>query len=55
MKDDPLANIATLSNVQFVMKDGVVYKKDGAAKPHRHRPNGITGLRAIDEHRDTGQ
>ena len=34
VKDDPLANISTLRNVQFVMKDGVVYKKDGAAIAH---------------------
>ncbi len=31
VKDDPLANIATLKDVRFVMKDGVVYKRDGAA------------------------
>ena len=30
VNDDPLTKIATLRNVQFVMKDGVVYKKDGA-------------------------
>lgn len=31
VKDDPLANIATMKDVRFVMKDGVVYKRNGAA------------------------
>jgi imidazolonepropionase-like amidohydrolase len=31
VKDDPLANISTLKDVRFVMKEGVVYKRDGAA------------------------
>ncbi len=31
VKDNPLTNISTLRDVTFVMKDGVVYKKDGAA------------------------
>ena len=31
VKDNPLTHIATLKDVTFVMKDGVVYKKDGAA------------------------
>ena len=31
VKDNPLTNISTLKDVTFVMKDGVVYKKDGAA------------------------
>jgi imidazolonepropionase-like amidohydrolase len=30
VKDDPLARIATLRDVRFVMKEGVVYKRDGA-------------------------
>ncbi len=31
VKEDPLANISTLKDIRFVMKDGVVYKLDGAA------------------------
>jgi len=31
VKDDPLTNIATMKDVRFVMKDGVIYKRDGAA------------------------
>jgi imidazolonepropionase-like amidohydrolase len=34
VKDDPLANIGALKSIQFVMKDGVVYKKDGAPVAH---------------------
>ncbi len=30
VKDDPLTNVSTLRDVRFVMKDGVVYKRDGA-------------------------
>jgi imidazolonepropionase-like amidohydrolase len=29
---DPLADISALEHVAFVMKDGVVYKKDGKAQ-----------------------
>jgi imidazolonepropionase-like amidohydrolase len=30
---DPLADIEALKNVQFVMKDGLVFKKDGVMTP----------------------
>jgi imidazolonepropionase-like amidohydrolase len=30
---DPLQNIAVLTDVRFVMKDGVVYKRDGVEVP----------------------
>ncbi len=32
---DPLANIDVLRNVQFVMKNGMVYKKDGVMMPEK--------------------
>lgn len=32
---DPLTDIDTLRNVQFVMKNGVVFKKDGAMTPEK--------------------
>jgi imidazolonepropionase-like amidohydrolase len=31
----PLADIRVLKNVSFVMKDGVVYRNDGASSPVR--------------------
>ncbi|NJL14702.1 MAG: amidohydrolase family protein [Microscillaceae bacterium] len=31
--EDPLQNIRALENIRFVMKDGVVYKRDGVATP----------------------
>jgi len=31
VKDNPLTNISTMKDVRFVMKDGVIYKRDGAA------------------------
>jgi imidazolonepropionase-like amidohydrolase len=30
---DPLTDIEALKNVQFVMKDGLVFKKDGVMTP----------------------
>jgi imidazolonepropionase-like amidohydrolase len=32
---DPLTDIDALRNVQFVMKNGVVFKKDGVMTPER--------------------
>ncbi len=34
VKDDPLTNIATMKDMRFVMKDGVIYKQNGAAVAH---------------------
>jgi imidazolonepropionase-like amidohydrolase len=28
---DPLSNISLLKEIRFVMKDGVIYKRDGTA------------------------
>jgi predicted amidohydrolase YtcJ len=33
MPGDPLADVDALKNVQFVMKDGLVFKKDGVMTP----------------------
>jgi imidazolonepropionase-like amidohydrolase len=41
---DPLADIDTLRNVQFVMKNGMVYKKDGVMAPEKFfHPGPIKG------------
>ena len=32
---DPLADIDALRNVQFVMKNGMVFKKDGVMTPEK--------------------
>jgi imidazolonepropionase-like amidohydrolase len=41
---DPLADIDTLRNVQFVMKNGMVYKKDGVMLPEKFfHPGPIKG------------
>lgn len=34
---DPLAEVDALKNVQFVMKDDLVFKKDGAGGSTEHR------------------
>ncbi|HEX5082072.1 MAG TPA: hypothetical protein VFY40_08500, partial [Blastocatellia bacterium] len=32
---DPLTDIDTLRNVQFVMKNGMIFKKDGVMSPEK--------------------
>ena len=34
VKDDPLAHVEGLKDVQFVMKDGIVYKASGQWQSH---------------------